>query len=121
MARLLLVFFIGLLLAGCDSDLVKFNEGGHKFGKVADNTPKLAGHLLEWPAARLLREASGIIGIVQNTKNLAGISQLVCWLTLLQPLGRYYDSDRDLAKEAHRHRSLASSASTISLAWLTMI
>ena len=38
MARLLLVFFIGLLLAGCDTDQVKFEGAWHKFGKVADNT-----------------------------------------------------------------------------------
>ncbi len=37
MARLLLVFFIGLLLAGCDTDLVKFQGAFHKFNKVADN------------------------------------------------------------------------------------
>ena len=38
MARLLLVFFIGLLLAGCDTDHVKFEGAWHKFSKVADNT-----------------------------------------------------------------------------------
>ena len=40
MARLLLVFLIGLLLAGCDTDVVKFNESFHKFNKVADNARK---------------------------------------------------------------------------------
>ena len=38
MARLLLVFFIGLLLAGCDTDQVKFEGAWHKFNKVRDNT-----------------------------------------------------------------------------------
>ena len=38
MARLLLVFFIGLLLAGCDTDQVKFEGAWHKFSKVAGNT-----------------------------------------------------------------------------------
>ena len=38
MARLLLVFFIGLFLAGCDSDLVKFEGAWHKFNKIDDST-----------------------------------------------------------------------------------
>ena len=38
MARLLLVFLIGLLLAGCDTDQVKFEGAWHKFNKVRDNT-----------------------------------------------------------------------------------
>ena len=37
MARLLLVFFIGLLLAGCDTDHARHEKAWHKFSKVADN------------------------------------------------------------------------------------
>ena len=41
MARLLLVFFIGLLLAGCDTDQVKFKERGTSLVKSPTIQEKL--------------------------------------------------------------------------------
>ena len=38
MTRLLFLLFFGFLLAGCDSDFVKFEEAWHKFYKVDDST-----------------------------------------------------------------------------------